>query len=34
MRCKICQDPHHDTCPLVKDCLCCENTETLMEEEI
>jgi|MDSZ01.1.fsa_nt_gb hypothetical protein len=34
MRCEICQEPYHDTCPLVEDCVCCENTKTLMEEEL
>jgi|MDTC01.3.fsa_nt_gb hypothetical protein len=34
MRCEICNDPDHDTCPMVEDCLCCENTMFyLMEEE-
>ncbi len=34
MRCEICNDPYHDTCPLVEDCLCCENTKTnLMEND-
>ena len=34
MRCEICNDPYHDTCPLVEGCLCCENTKRkLMEND-
>jgi hypothetical protein len=32
MKCKICKEEYHDTCPLIKGCECCENTMKKMKE--
>jgi len=32
MKCKTCQEPYHDTCPMEEGCSCCENTKESMED--
>ena len=33
MRCKVCQEEYHDTCPLIEGCSCCEWTMKQIEDE-